>query len=356
SIATAIRKVDPSIDLIVATGSSLPDLFLAEGIETVKIPSFKSFIHEQYWDIVPRYLSLPFKTVQKMRSTLLYSLVQTFQPNLILIEQSPFGLAGELKKVLKAKMEGKLNSKIGLVTRGIGAATQLYKPNSKEKNLFKAINFVFVADDKRKGIFWPGVLQFLSKKIRYIGRTAIRTKKELTPTEKARSSLGASKKEFLVVISLGRGKKNEALLSSTIKGIKFFCPKSKIIIFSDPYQALSQNFSKQCTILPFTRYAIDSIAAADLVVCRAGYNTISELLMTHSKALVIPRIDQSHEQEDRVKVFSNELNAEFLDERNISPKIIELALQRLFGKKKSLKKAKIDKYRVAKKILKIVNQ
>jgi hypothetical protein len=41
------------------------------------------------------------------------------------------------------------------------------------------------------------------------------------------------------------------------------------------------------------------LAAADLAVCRAGYNTVAELLMTGTPALVVPERHPSGEQERR---------------------------------------------------------
>jgi predicted glycosyltransferase len=48
---------------------------------------------------------------------------------------------------------------------------------------------------------------------------------------------------------------------------------------------------------------LDIMAVADLVICRAGYNTISELLLTGARALVLPEQHPSGEQENRARVL-----------------------------------------------------
>ena len=52
-------------------------------------------------------------------------------------------------------------------------------------------------------------------------------------------------------------------------------------------------------IVPYVSDSLSTIAEADLVVCMAGYNTLSEVLFVGKKALVIPRSGPSAEQRMR---------------------------------------------------------
>src|SRR5439155_26246619 len=57
-------------------------------------------------------------------------------------------------------------------------------------------------------------------------------------------------------------------------------------------------------IVPSVSDGLRAIAAADLVVCMAGYNTVSELLSLGKKSLVIPRAGPSAEQRMRAGLFA----------------------------------------------------
>lgn len=61
------------------------------------------------------------------------------------------------------------------------------------------------------------------------------------------------------------------------------------------------------------------IAAADLVVCMAGYNTLSEVLYLKKKALVIPRSGPSAEQTTRARLLAERRLIDVLEPANLSP-------------------------------------
>jgi predicted glycosyltransferase len=72
--------------------------------------------------------------------------------------------------------------------------------------------------------------------------------------------------------------------------------------------------------------SLSHIAAADLVVCMAGYNTLAEVLYLKKKALVVPRAGPSAEQRMRAGLFANRGLVEILDPRDLSPVALAQAL------------------------------
>src|SRR5439155_22808958 len=57
-------------------------------------------------------------------------------------------------------------------------------------------------------------------------------------------------------------------------------------------------------IVPYVTDSLHQIAGADLVVCMAGYNTLSEVLSLGKKALIVPRPGPSAEQTMRARLFA----------------------------------------------------
>ena len=72
-------------------------------------------------------------------------------------------------------------------------------------------------------------------------------------------------------------------------------------------------------ILPFVDDSTSCIATADLVVCMAGYNTLSEVLYFKKKALVVPRSGPSAEQRTRAGLFAQRCLIDVLDPADLSP-------------------------------------
>jgi len=68
--------------------------------------------------------------------------------------------------------------------------------------------------------------------------------------------------------------------------------------------------------------SFSQIAAADLVVCMAGYNTLSEVLFLKKKALVVPRNGPSAEQRMRAELFAARHLIDMLDPNGLSPEAL----------------------------------
>src|SRR3989442_112539 len=71
-------------------------------------------------------------------------------------------------------------------------------------------------------------------------------------------------------------------------------------------------------IVPFVDDSTSYIAAADLVVCMAGYNTLAEVLYLKKKALVVPRSGPSAEQRMRAGLLAKKHLIDVLDPPGIS--------------------------------------
>jgi predicted glycosyltransferase len=75
-------------------------------------------------------------------------------------------------------------------------------------------------------------------------------------------------------------------------------------------------------MVPFTEDSVSCIVAADLVVCMAGYNTISEVLYCKKRALVVPRKGPSAEQRIRAELFGKRGLLDVLDPVELTPEVL----------------------------------
>ena len=88
---------------------------------------------------------------------------------------------------------------------------------------------------------------------------------------------------------------------------------------------LIADLNRRATNLPI--YMMESVndslshmAAADLVISMAGYNTSVEILRTRRPAILIPRAGPSAEQRTRARLFADKRWVDMIDPDDLTPK------------------------------------
>ena len=149
----------------------------------------------------------------------------------------------------------------------------------------------------------------LEKKIHYLGKITNRTLDELPDRARALERCGLQDRP-LIVVSLGR---NCRVLDLSLRILDFvnryeLLSRYQIVMVLDTYldpkssEALvSHPQGKGVRFLSFTMDLVDLFNHADLVISRAGYNTMNEILLTGVKAIIIPESHGSGEQEQRAR-------------------------------------------------------
>jgi predicted glycosyltransferase len=102
--------------------------------------------------------------------------------------------------------------------------------------------------------------------------------------------------------------------------------------------------------LDFQPNLVDIINASSLVVGRAGYNTLSEVLLTDSKAILIPEEHGHQEQETRLDKAQKE-NISVINEEDLTLQNLRGALDRMLRLEPVSLNCAFDKYRIAGRIL-----
>ncbi len=125
----------------------------------------------------------------------------------------------------------------------------------------------------------------------------------------------------------------------------------------DPYlangdaHALGKHpLSKNVRFLPFVPDLVDLVHHSDLLICRAGYNTVNEILLTGTKAIIIPESHGGGEQELRAQSVYEE-NICISTEDEILADSAENLISDFLNRSISRVSFKFDKYAVGKSIL-----
>ena len=97
-LAEAIVRADPCHDVLIATGSPQAQAFsLPERVDSLKLPSATKDGAGAYQ---PRKLGGSIRELIRLRSALVMAAVETYAPEVILVDHAPLGMSGELVAVL----------------------------------------------------------------------------------------------------------------------------------------------------------------------------------------------------------------------------------------------------------------
>jgi predicted glycosyltransferase len=242
-----------------------------------------------------------------------------------MIEHTLAGLEGEASPLLGSRAAcgpGKGGPVLVHLSRGIHRLIpERLNPPSQYPNLAPGTNilhlydafFVFeekaVVDVNRE--FW-GADPFVENKIHYLGRVAARNADELGSPVEFPAGFRTKDRPF-VLLSLGRFGNIEDLHFNLFKILRKVCRHRdvELRVVADVYlkpeilKSLKNHGDSQgVRFLPFIPYLVQVMSRADLVICRAGYNMINEVLLSGVKALIIPENHPSREQERRAAGLS----------------------------------------------------
>ncbi len=372
AVITGMKKHRPDIDFLVVSGTSVPELFLRNGIEIVKLPSIKFHIDDDTYFLGPRYLKdCSVEEISDLRQKIIEDTFSTFRPDVLIVEHNMLGQRGEIIPLLLKKwrqIPQEDTFALVHISRGILRNPSLIEaPFNDRRQRSESIyvgdlyDFIYVMEDREvidvnKAYF--GNRRSLRKKIQYMGKITVKTREELAPKEEIHQMLNGSGYD-IILVSLGRRK--SALKLAEILFRAFYdlnLQKAYRLAFViDPYldpmlrQQMIRRFSNgHVSFFDFLPNLVDIMNVSSLVIGRAGYNTLSEVLLTDSKAILIPEEHGHQEQETRLDRVQN-ANISVLYEENLTLENFRDTLDHMLRLEPVALNCFFDKYRIAGKIL-----
>ncbi len=372
AVITGMKKWRPDIDFLVVSSTSVPQIFFKEGIEVIKLPSVKIDIDQKDNPMRSRYLTgFELEAIFDFRQKLIMESFDFFQPDVLIIEHNMTGQMSELIPLLMKKWMrkgGPVDFALVHICRGImkwipllSIPYQNPRHRSESINIGALYDFMYVLEDREVidiNKQFLGNDPELEKKIRYLGKITNKAYGELPSRNEALDRFGLPNKKT-ILISLGRNcrvidlsKRFLEMLERTGVGDNY-----QVVMVMDPYldngvaQELCCNpLSKNVRFLPFVPDLVDLVHHSDLVICRAGYNTVNEILLTGTKAIVIPENHGGGEQELRAQSV-HEGNICISTEDEILFNNPDNLLCDILNRPASRVSFKFDKYAVGKSIL-----
>ena len=338
SICNYLTSNRPDVSVLIVTGSTMPHSFrLGPGIDYVKLPCLKRGVDGEF---AVRYLDLTFAKVLNMRRNLIRSSIESFAPDVLLVDKKPNGLEGELGASIETLRDHCPNAKLMLVLRDILDGPEATMAQWRARGYFDLVRWWYDAVlvlgspavfDVRTEYGFPADIAAKTKFCGFIKRDP-----PAIPAREMRRTLGVREGEQLVLVTAGGGEDGEALMAKSIGAIRMLRRERPVrgVVITGPELAESRAVAlaesargDECLrVIRFTDDMMSHLAAADTVVSMAGYNTVCELLTAGRRAVLVPRVVPGIEQKIRAERLAGLGYFRMLSPENLTPAALASAV------------------------------
>jgi len=307
------------------------------GHDYLKLPSIRK-LGPGDWS--PVSLASPFSDVRTLREATILSAATSFDPDVFLVDHMPHGAMGELVPTLEAFDGSSVRKVLGL--RDILDAPATVRRRWSLEGAFEAVERYFdeVLVYGSRHVFdvavqykWPAAI---ASRLSYCGYVCSST--STSPPEAVRRRyLGEADDGQLIVAMAGGGADAYALFDTLVRSVPQVMAERRlaVVIVTGPFLPDSDRLRLRqlaeglpITLLPSVADSVSYLAAADLVVGMAGYNTTAEILGLGARALLIPRAGPSAEQQIRANSFAERSWVHTLAPHLLSPESLAVAISR----------------------------
>lgn len=338
SVAAQIASDIPNAHQLLITGSMVAGAFgLPPRLDMVKLPALSKRSSGKY---KARTLPLSLKRTLAWREQMILQAVVNFKPHLILVDKVAGGVHGELLPTLRHLKVWSPRTKIVLGMRDIEdspVATRAEWAKNKIPHLLDNVYDAILLYGQR-ALFDPLSAYEMSPSAaaKVIECGYLRRALSLSdPLAASRRSPKAIRRELaigdkqLVLLTVGGGGDGYEIIKTyqEMLATQFGNAPYHSVIVTGPLMAEGKRqllrqatYQQPITLLEFTPDLVSYMAAADLVVSMAGYNTVCEILSLQKRAILIPRMRVRAEQSLRAMRLAERGLAQLLLPTELSAK------------------------------------
>lgn len=327
-----VRGLTADFEVCFINGGEVVKGFQAPlGVQVVNLPAIKS--DAEFRELIPVNSTLTIEETQKMRQRQLLEVLNSFRPDVLIIELFPFGrrrFSFELIPLIEAaKAQG---AKVVSSLRDI-VVTKTNQTRHEAK-IVRLINQYFdqllIHGDPNLHPLEDSFSRVsdLNCDVRYTGYV-VQKRESSQPT--IADSIALSKKEPMILVSIGGGRFGHELLDCVIQSAEILESRipHHIQIFTGPFISEDKfwtlkNAAKDRQNLHIRRYTPSLLAymqQAELSISMSGYNTTMNILTTGVRALMLP-FTGNDDQEQTLRV---EQLAKLNKARRIQPEDLQPA-------------------------------
>ncbi len=325
AIAEQLRQDNTNI--LILTGSPIAGrLTFPKYVDYVRIPGMIKKANDEYF---PLTIRIDPQQAMEIRQAIIMATVQTFVPDLFIVDKEPQGLKREVLPALEWIKENRLETRTILGLRDIMDDAQTVQKDWIKKDIYSTIEELYseVWVYGQQSIYDPVkeylIPESIHKKVHFTGYIPRKIPKE-DVADALRLQLNVMKNETLVTVTTGGGGDGFHVLDSYLKMLEHMkeqtiLPPFQSVLVTGPFLSrndkdtiLSRSEELGIQAYEFFPEMETLIAASDIVVCMGGYNTLCEILSSKTRSLVIPRETPRKEQYIRAQAFNREKLIEFI--------------------------------------------
>ncbi|NBD14823.1 MAG: glycosyltransferase [Cyanobacteria bacterium] len=296
------------------------------GIDYLTLPALYKNTNGQYQ---ARRLDLTLKEIITLRSQIIRTAVQTFQPDVLIVDNVPRGAMGELNATLQY-LRTQTQTRCILGLRDVLDEPKVIRRSWQRSNHKDAIrryyDAVWVYGDPK--IYNPiqdyGLSVDLTAKFRYTGYLDRRSTLQFVTQEQLQETLNLPN-ERLALCLLGGGQDGGQLAEAFVK--TKFPPHTHGVIITGPMMPQQQRQQIQAyadlrsdlSVFEYVAEPALFLERADWVIAMGGYNTTCEILSFEKQALIVPRVRPRQEQLIRVQLLKKLGLVDMLHPDHLSP-------------------------------------
>jgi predicted glycosyltransferase len=335
TMAIAAHLLGPRINILILTGSPIAGRFsFPEQIDFVRIPGMIKKTNDEY---LPLSIKINARHALDIRKNIITATAKTFQPQLFIVDKEPLGLRKEVLPTLKWLQRSRPGTRAILGLRDIMDDAATVKQDWREKGVYEILQnlyaeiWVYGNREFYNPIEEYDIAESISQKMYFTGYIPRKTPGP-EAVRNMRKELGVKPDEKLVVVTTGGGgdgyvvmRTYVTMLESAAKPLPF-----KSVLITGPFmpknkrRKIFKRARKQGVRgYHFYRQMEKIFAAADLVVCMGGYNSLCEILSQGTPSLVIPRETPRKEQLIRAQTFKRHNLVDYIPWAELGPAILQ---------------------------------
>ncbi len=308
-IAGGIVAASPDAHVLIATGSPRAQSFtLPERVDSLKMPSVTKDGQGRYQ---PRKITRDLDELVGLRSCLLRSACASFRPDVIVVDQTPTGMARELIPMLRSLDEMERRPRLVLGLRDI-----VDDPSRVDRQWAEHDGWEWL--DRYDDVAVYGDERILTTATEL--SLADRMRARVTHTGYIAPNMpDPLPSDPFVLVTPGGGGDGQALIRSYLDGIDVVSGAGiRSLIVTGPLMSPSRRAElvlrserrSDLDVLEFSDNMRQLVASSIGVVSMAGYNTVVEQLASGTPSILVPRTAPRLEQDIRARRIEPHSNLE----------------------------------------------
>ena len=330
-LAHHLRSRWPTVTQLLVTGSPLAHAFrLPPGADYLKLPSVVKVGRGRY---APSALPIPFEAIRDLRCDLLTATARRFHPDVVIVDNVPAGLKGEIVPALLHLKRVSPGTRLVLGLRDVIDDPEHVCREWRHQGAYQLLDDVYdlilVYGDAAvfDAVVEYGLSDRAAAKTHFVGY--LRRQADVARVEELRAELRAPGRP-LVLATAGGGGDGYEVLRTLLEARRRWPTAADFdcVVVAGPFvpaadrHALAEMSANgaRARLIPFASDLTAYIAAADVVVSMAGYNTICELVSLQRPAVIVPRVKPRLEQLIRARAVTRRGAGRMIHPAELTPR------------------------------------